>query len=238
LTEYLVINIVYQPVGIIPTGRDIFMEQKREISFNKAYIKKTKRIHAIAEVSARLFSKNGYLPTSMDDVAAAAKITKGGLYHYFPSKTEILYLVCSTYVYRDFEGLEQSLSELKESTEKIKFIVFRHIEHYVAHVAEAKTLLNEAYNLPPKYLKEVRAIERRYFEIASKVISEFLGDKSRKDLVTVLAFTLFGMMNWIYSWYDPKGAVKPKELSQLIYETFTMGIRNSKTNETAVGERL
>lgn len=227
MTINILFYIRYQLVGIIPTGRNIEMTFKRAISIDKADVKQMKRINAIAKVSAQLFGIKGYLQTSMDDIATALKVTKGGVYHYFPSKTEILYFICSTYVDLDLEGLERSLSGLQKCTEKIRFIVFRHINHYVNHTAAAKTLLNEAYNLSPKYLREVRARERRYYEIVSGVISEFLGTKSRKDLVTSLALTLFGMMNWIYSWYDPKGAVNPEELSQLIYEVFTNGIRNS-----------
>ncbi|MGD0919435.1 MAG: TetR/AcrR family transcriptional regulator [Thermodesulfobacteriota bacterium] len=203
------------------------MVPKRGINIDRADLKQMKRINAIAKLSAKLFGLKGYLETSMDDIAAAAKVTKGGVYHYFPSKTEILYFICSTYVDLDLEGLEQSLRGFQKSAEKIKFIVFRHINHYTTHTTAAKTLLNEAYNLPPKYLREVRARERRYLEIVSGVISEFLGTKSSKGLATILAFTLFGMMNWIYSWYDPKGTVKPEELSQLIYEIFTSGISNS-----------
>jgi AcrR family transcriptional regulator len=203
------------------------MVPKRGINIDRADLKQMKRINAIAKLSAKLFGLKGYLETSMDDIAAAAKVTKGGVYHYFPSKTEILYFICSTYVDLDLEGLEQSLRGFQKSAVKIKFIVFRHINHYTTHTTAAKTLLNEAYNLPPKYLREVRARERRYLEIVSGVISEFLGTKSSKGLATILAFTLFGMMNWIYSWYDPKGTVKPEELSQLIYEIFTSGISNS-----------
>ena len=203
------------------------MATKKGISIDKANLKQMKRINTIAKVSAQLFGIKGYLQTSVEDIAAAVRVTKGGVYHYFPNKTEILYFICSTYVDLDLEGLERSLSELQKCTEKIKFIVFRHINHYVSHTAAAKTLLNEAYNLPPRYLREVRARERRYFEIVCGVISEFLGTKSSKDLVTTLTFTLFGMMNWIYSWYDPKGAMNPEELSQLIYEVFTSGIKNS-----------
>lgn len=49
----------------------------------------------------------------------------------------------------------------------------------------------------------------------------------RKDIVTALTFTLFGMLNWIYSWYNPKGPLKPAELSNLIFETFTKGVNGA-----------
>lgn len=202
------------------------MSLKKGISFNKADPKQIKRINAIAKVSARLFADKGYLETSMDNIAAAAKVTKGGIYHYFGSKTDILYFICSTYVDLDLENLEYSLSRIETTAEKIKFIIFRHIGHYATHVFAAKTLLNEAYNLPVRYFKKVKAREKRYFGIVAGVLSRCPGVRGRKDIITAMTFSLFGMMNWIYSWYDPKGSIRPEELSQLIYEIFTGGINN------------
>ena len=75
----------------------------------------------------------------------------------------------------------------------------------------AKTLLHQAYNLPPRYLKEVRARERRYFEIASAVIADFTGNRPSKGVLTALTFTLFGMMNWMYSWTTRKGRSSPRK---------------------------
>lgn len=199
------------------------MKRKKGIAFHKANAKQIKRINAIAKVSADLFSMKGYLETSMDDIAEAAKVTKGGVYHYFGTKTEILYYICSTYVELDLENLEQSLTTIEESAEKIKFIIFRHIDHYATHASAAKTLLNEAYNLPPRYFREVKAREKRYFAILYRVLSKYLGVQGEKKALTALTFTLFGMMNWIYSWYDPKGPLKPKELSSIIFETFMKG---------------
>ena len=203
------------------------MAAKKGIDFAKADPKQAKRISAIAKVSSQLFSTKGYLETTMDDIASAAKVTKGGVYHYFASKDDILYFISSTYVDLDRADLEQLLADLPGASEKIEFIVFHHIEHYTTHSSAAKTLLHESYNLSPRNLRQVRARERWYFEIVSGVISEFLGDKSTKDLATVLTFTLFGMMNWIYKWYDPRGPVKARELSRLIYSVFTQGVRNS-----------
>ena len=70
------------------------MKRKKGIAFDKANAKQIKRINAIAKVSADLFSAKGYLETSMGDIAEAAKVTKGGVYHYFGTKTEILYYIC------------------------------------------------------------------------------------------------------------------------------------------------
>jgi AcrR family transcriptional regulator len=197
--------------------------RKKGIRFDTADPRQSRRIMKIAGGAAELFGTKGYLETSMDDIAVAARVTKGGVYHYFGSKTEILYFICSTYVDLDLENLEQSLAEIDDSFAKIKLIIFRHIENYVAHEYGAKTLLNEAYCLPPKYFKQVKEREKQYLRIVTSVLSEYLGPRARKDTVTALALTLFGMMNWIYSWYDPRKSLKPKELSSLIFEIFTKG---------------
>jgi TetR/AcrR family transcriptional regulator, cholesterol catabolism regulator len=198
--------------------------KKKGISLNTADPKQSKKIRNIAKVAADLFSAKGYLDTSVDDIAAAARVTKGGVYHYFRSKTEILYFICSTYVDLDLANLEKSLSAIDGSVEKIRFIIFRHIEHYTTHECAAKTLLNEAYCLPPKYFGQVKSREKHYFGIVAGVLSEYLGSRADKTTVTALTFSLFGMMNWIYSWYDPRKPLTPKELSNLIFEIFVRGV--------------
>jgi TetR/AcrR family transcriptional regulator, cholesterol catabolism regulator len=200
------------------------MRARKGISFDTAVPKQAQRINTIARISAELFSSKGYVETSIDDIAAGAKVTKGGIYHYFGSKTDILYFICSTYIDLDLENLEQSLNAIESTDEKVKFIIFRHIDHYTTHVFAAKTLLNEAHNLPLRYFKKVKARERQYYKIVAGVLSQHPNIGVRKDVVTALTFTLFGMMNWMYSWYDPKGGIKPEELSQLIYEVFTNGV--------------
>src|SRR6201981_2075526 len=49
----------------------------------------------ILRTAARLFQQQGYDATSMNDVAAALKLSKGGLYHHFQSKDEILFHIMS-----------------------------------------------------------------------------------------------------------------------------------------------
>jgi AcrR family transcriptional regulator len=199
----------------------------RGIRFDTADTRQSKRIMKIAKIAAGLFGTKGYLETSIDDIAAAARVTKGGVYHYFGSKAEILYFICSTYVDLDLQNLEESLGGIEDPVEKIKFIIFRHIKHYSTHEYGAKTLLNEAYCLPFNYYKQVKERERHYLRIVTQVLSEYVGPRAEKGPITALAFSLFGMMNWIYSWYDPRKSLKPEELSNLVFEIFTKGVNGA-----------
>jgi AcrR family transcriptional regulator len=50
---------------------------------------------ALVNAATALFAERGYTGTSIDDVAGAARVTRGALYHHFTSKLEIFNAVCS-----------------------------------------------------------------------------------------------------------------------------------------------
>ena len=178
----------------------------------------------IGKAAAKLFNKRGYLETSMNDIAAKAKMSKGGVYHYFTSKDEILYFILSNYMDLILADLEQELSQIESNVSKIKFIISRHINLYTKNLSEAKTLLHETNCLPKNKFEIIAGKQRKYFQIVSRVVRESFEKSIPKDKLTALTFLLFGMCNWIYSWYDPKGSVTPQELSDLIYDIFLKGM--------------
>jgi AcrR family transcriptional regulator len=178
----------------------------------------------IGKTAAVLFNKKGYLETSMNDIAAKAKMSKGGIYHYFSSKDEILYFILSNYMDLILKDLEQELSKIETKVSKIKFIISRHIDLYTKNLPEAKTLLKEANCLPKNKFKVIAEKQRKYFQIVSSLVWESIEKPVQNEKITALTFLLFGMCNWIYSWYHPKGSITPNELSDLIYDIFMKGM--------------
>jgi hypothetical protein len=72
-------------------GVNFGMRRKRGINFTEADSRQLEKIRKIAKIAAQIFSSKGFLATSLDDIAAGAKLTKGGVYHYFNSNAEILF---------------------------------------------------------------------------------------------------------------------------------------------------
>jgi len=192
-----------------------------------------KRVMRIGRVAAKLFNAKGYLQTTMDDITAAARFSKGGIYHYFSSKDEILFFVLDRYMNRVLQDLDYHLAEIETAREKIQYIISRHIRLYTENPAEAKTLLNEKYCLPPKYRREIDRKEREYFQIVRKVLIIFFGDQQKMagSQITVITFLLFGICNWLFSWYDPAGAVNSRELSEIIWKIFLNGVDGFRSGE-------
>lgn len=61
----------------------------------------------IPEVALKLFSQNGYLGTSMNDIAAQLGITKPALYKHYASKREILKSIVKRMSDMDYERAEE-----------------------------------------------------------------------------------------------------------------------------------
>lgn len=59
--------------------------------------------HALLDAARTLFGKQGYAATSLDEVAHAAKVTKGALYHHYAGKQELFAAV--------YEQVKREVSE-------------------------------------------------------------------------------------------------------------------------------
>ena len=184
------------------------------------------RAKKIGRTAAKLFSRKGFLETTMDEIAGVAKVSKGGIYYYFKSKTEVLFFVLSEYMDLILKDLEQHLGELEVTHDKLEFIILRHVELYANNLAEGKVLLHETHCLPKKYYSTIAEKERCYFQIVAGVLEDLFPKLVPKSKLTAVTFILFGMCNWIYSWYDPKGSITPQELGEIIYELFLRGLHN------------
>jgi len=188
-------------------------------------LKRWKKTASIVKVAAKLFNEKGYLETSMEDISKTAHLSKGGIYHYFSSKNEILFFISSSYMDLLLKDLEEELKKREDCFSKIQWIISRHIEVYTKYLSEAKTTLHEAHLLPPEYFKKYTQKERKYYRIVADVLSEVFGNRIQKGQLRVITFTLFGMCNWIYHWYKPKRLVSPQELSRIISEIYCRGVR-------------
>jgi len=178
----------------------------------------------IGKAASRLFDEKGYLETSLKDISIAAKLSKGGIYHYFSNKHEILYFILDNYMDLLLGGLEEELKDMTDNNSKIKFIMFRHLKLYNKNVPQAKALLIESHNLPRKYFKAIAEKQKKYAQISINVLSDLFQGAMQKDKLKAISYTLFGMCNSIMYWYNPEGPIPLEELSQVVYDIFLKGV--------------
>jgi len=99
----------------------------------------------IIQAARKQFAKNGYSLASMDEIAKSANVSKGGLYHHFPSKEKLFVSLCgdNQEVQQPFSGLFQKKENLMSDLGKF----------YDIAVASAR-------NLEPVWLTVVAEAQR------------------------------------------------------------------------------
>ena len=82
----------------------------------------------ILRTAARLFQQRGYDATSMNDVAAALKLSKGGLYHHFQSKDEMLFHIMNHALDITEERVVKAVRGVQSPEERLRMLIRLHIE--------------------------------------------------------------------------------------------------------------
>ncbi|HND18751.1 MAG TPA: TetR/AcrR family transcriptional regulator, partial [Acidobacteriota bacterium] len=180
--------------------------------------------------SAQVFAEKGYDRASLRDISRATGFSLAGLYYYFRSKEELLFLISDITFATIWKRLEQALtpqdSEELPAIEQLNRLIFNHLDFYVAHMPEMKVLSVEADALSGEWQKQVNDRKRRYTERCVKILTDLQAQAGREPNPTecrLSALALFGMMNWLYQWYDPKRDGSPVELSTKMSTIFLHG---------------
>jgi TetR/AcrR family transcriptional regulator, cholesterol catabolism regulator len=197
------------------------------------------KLEFILRTAARIFAEKGYHSTSMRDISRATEASLAGLYYYCRSKEELLYLIQDNCFGRVLERLEGRLRETNDPVEKLRFVIENHLSFFAANMAEMKVLSHEADSLEGEMRRTVSGKKQQYTQLVRRILTEVQqkrADKEAKSIdVTVATFALFGMMNWIYNWYDARGKLSVAELVENITRIFMNGFVGG---EAEMGEPL
>ena len=180
----------------------------------------------ILRAAARLFQQQGYDATSMNDVAAALKLSKGGLYHHFQSKDEILFDLMNHAMDITEERVINPVKAVADPEERLRMLIRRHIAVVLSERdREITVMLHENHPLSPTLRKRINARKKDYVHFLENLIAEVQRARGSKGTVSAraAAFAVLGMINWIYQWYRPEGSLQQENLAQQYTEIFFQG---------------
>jgi len=180
----------------------------------------------ILRTAARLFHQKGYDATSMNDVAAALKFSKGGLYHHFQSKDEILFNLMDQAMEITQERVIHPVLAIADPEERLRDLIHRHVALVLSpRDREITVMLHENHPLPPSFRKRINRRKKDYVHFVENLIAEVQRMKHAKTTITPRAatFALLGMINWIYQWYRPEGTLNAEALARQYTDIFFSG---------------
>jgi len=183
-----------------------------------------RQLGKILEHATEVFCDKGYEGASMRDLSRATGMSLAGMYHYFGSKERLLYLIQKHTFSTILDRLRVRLADITDPEQGIRAFVFNHLEYFLDHQQAIKVLSHEDDVLEGRYGLEVAEIKREYYRICRELLNRYKKENGLQFDSRTAVLSLFGMMNWIYTWYNPRLDGGAERLSREMGNMFFHGI--------------
>lgn len=177
--------------------------------------------------AAAVFAEQGMDKASMAQIASHCQISKALLYHYYPSKDQLIFAI----IHGHLVDLETSVALAVDPSlppeALLRVLVGVVIEKYRGADDAHRVQLVCAGTLSAEQQAEIRAVERkivRHFAEVLRAINPGLGNPERPLLMPV-TMSLFGMMNWVYMWFREGGLITREDYAEVATTLILEGIR-------------
>ena len=184
----------------------------------------------ILTAAVDLFADHGYDATSVSQVITRAGVAKGGFYHHFASKDELLYAVYGDLITRQLEGMNRILAEGLSPAEALRALIVDLVETTAASAREALVFSRELSQLGNRRIMQMRSQRRRYHNAVTRLVSEA---QERGEFRTVaspeiVTFTIFGVINEMPRWYRPAGRMRPEQIATEVADLVLAGLHGTE----------
>jgi TetR/AcrR family transcriptional regulator, cholesterol catabolism regulator len=183
-----------------------------------------RRLAEILEHATGVFCEKGYEGASMRDLSRASGMSLAGLYYYFESKERLLFLIQKHTFTTIVQRLKTRLENLEDSEERIRIFILNHLEYFLANPQSMKVLSHEAEALKNGFAAEVAEVKREYYRVCVGLLDGLKRDRGLQFSTRLAVLSLFGMMNWIYTWHNPRVDADAREISREMGDIFLRGV--------------
>src|SRR5215470_17528792 len=220
----------------LPTARSGKRASSRRTQHDRLQSRFDQRLGKILAHATDVFDEKGYEGASMRDLSRASGMSLAGLYYYFESKEKLLYLIQRHTFTTILERLRRRLDGVIDPEARIRVFILNHLEYFLANQKAMKVLSHEDEVLKNGHGAEIAGIKREYVRICVELMEELKQERELDFSSRTAALSLFGMMNWIYTWYKPRVDGNAEELAQEMGDIFLCGVTSGRTFKKRPGK--
>jgi AcrR family transcriptional regulator len=169
----------------------------------------------VLDAAVELFADQGYDGTSVAQVISRAGVAKGGFYHHFASKEQLLYEVYGDLINRQLANLDAILARRLPPAAALRAVITDLVETTAASARPALVFWREMNRLGDERTREYRQARRRYHDAVRTLVRDAQagGEFSPVASADTVTFTIFGFVNELPLWYRPAGRKRPAQLA-------------------------
>jgi AcrR family transcriptional regulator len=189
--------------------------------------------------AAALFARGGYPGTSMNQVAQACGLSKATLYHYYRDKYELLVSIAEEHVTRLQGIVGAAIAEEDGPDGQLRALIRRLVEEYANAQNAHRVLTEDVKFLADEDRERILGKEREVVAAFARVVQALRPDLKEAALGKPLTMLLFGMVNWMFTWMKPDGALAYDEMAPVVADLFLGGLQAVKVplrREAVVGQ--
>ncbi len=209
-------------MGSPPTATRVSVRRHRAAS--SPVTRYDRRLAEILAHATDVFCRKGYEGASMRDLSRASGMSLAGLYYYFESKERLLFLIQKHTFTTIVQRLKARLEGVNDPEERIRIFILNHLEYFLANQAAMKVLSHEAEALKNGFATEVAAVKREYYRICVRLLDDLKSDRGLPFSTRIAVLSLFGMMNWIYTWHNPRVDADAESIAREMGDIFLRGV--------------
>ena len=198
------------------------------------------RFSHVLQAAAEVMADEGYEQATIRKIAQRARMSIAGLYYYISNKEELLFHIqFSTFdcLVRDLKARLDTAREASPE-QRLRIVVENHLQHFLKNLPALKVCARELETLKGDSYQQVLERRREYYRITRGIIDELASggggasDHRADGHATtsppdsdLAALLLFGMLNWVYTWYNPRRHRDLKNLQEQLSNLFINGIK-------------
>jgi AcrR family transcriptional regulator len=177
----------------------------------------------ILKIASYIFYRDGYEKGSLNAVARKVGISKAAIYYHFKNKEEILYNIIIDDIDRLIFDLGEISKRKDDPIKELKEMVDVQVS-YMSQKINAKIVFEDGNFLSKKYQEILRKRQKEIVKIYENKLKEIASVRKLKDInVTVAKFSVLGIINWLYQWYNPKGKMSMEKIKENIIKIIFYG---------------
>jgi len=183
----------------------------------------------VLDAGVELFAAQGYDATSVAQIVARAGVAKGGFYHHFASKDQLLYEVYGDLITRQLTQMDRIVARGDPAGETLRALIVDLVETTAARAREARVFGREVHRLDDERAEQCRLARRRYHDTVIRLIAraQATGEFAPVASAETITFTIFGMINELPVWYRPNGRKRPHQIGTELAEFVLAALEKS-----------
>jgi AcrR family transcriptional regulator len=154
------------------------------------------RREQILDAAFHTFAQRGYRDTAVDEIAAAAETSKGGIYFHFPTKESIFRELMRTTADKLVGRVERAVAAETEPIARAEAALHAVLATFAGHRTMARLLFLDALGAGRLFNAETNALHERFATLIQGYLDEAVAAAAIPPIDTrVTAIAWFGALN-------------------------------------------